>query len=40
MAADGIPVRPRACLVSTPSLGAELADFAGDRPVVVMRGTG
>lgn len=40
MAADGIPVWPRACLVSTPALGAELAAFLGDRPAAVMRGHG
>ncbi|HEV7649728.1 MAG TPA: class II aldolase/adducin family protein [Actinophytocola sp.] len=40
LAADGIPVWPRAALVSTPALGAELAAFAGDRPVAVLRGHG
>lgn len=40
LAADGIPVWPRAALVSTPMLGAELAAFAGDHPVTVLRGHG
>jgi ribulose-5-phosphate 4-epimerase/fuculose-1-phosphate aldolase len=40
LAADGIPVWPRAALVSTPELGTELAAFAGDHPVTVLRGHG
>ena len=40
LAAGGIPVWPRAALVSTPELGAELAAFAGDHPVTVLRGHG
>ncbi|MGH3760064.1 class II aldolase/adducin family protein [Actinophytocola sp.] len=40
LAADGIPVWPRACLVNTPALGDALAAFLGARPVAVLRGHG
>lgn len=40
LAAGGVPVFPRAALVSTPDLGDAVADALGDRPVVVMRGHG
>jgi ribulose-5-phosphate 4-epimerase/fuculose-1-phosphate aldolase len=40
LAADGIPVWPRACLVNTGALGRELAGCLGPRPVAVLRGHG
>jgi 3,4-dihydroxyphthalate decarboxylase len=40
MAADGIPVWPRACLVNTAELGRALSDCLGERPVAVLRGHG
>lgn len=40
LAAQGIPVWPRACLVDTTELGDALAEFLGARPVAVLRGHG
>lgn len=40
LAANGIPVWPRAVLVNTAELGRELAAFLQDRPVAVLRGHG
>jgi ribulose-5-phosphate 4-epimerase/fuculose-1-phosphate aldolase len=40
LAADGIPVWPRAVLVNTRQLGDDLAGCQGDRPVGVLRGHG
>jgi 3,4-dihydroxyphthalate decarboxylase len=40
MALDGIPVHPRAVLVTRPELGREVAAALGDRPVCILRGHG
>ncbi|MGI5268776.1 class II aldolase/adducin family protein [Nonomuraea sp. CA-218870] len=40
LAADGVPVYPRAVLVHTPGLADEAADALGPRHAVVMRGHG
>jgi 3,4-dihydroxyphthalate decarboxylase len=40
LAAGGVPVHPRAVLVRTRELAAEMVRSMGDRPVVVLRGHG
>src|SRR5215213_8571769 len=40
IAADGIPVFPRAVLINTDALAAEMRVAMGDRPVCVLRGHG
>jgi 3,4-dihydroxyphthalate decarboxylase len=40
LAADGIPVYPRAVLIRTPELGAEMVAAMDGRPVCVLRGHG
>lgn len=40
LAADGIPVFPRAVLINTDALAAEMRVAMGDRPVCVLRGHG
>lgn len=40
LAADGVPVYPRAVLVRNRTLAAEMVRVMGDRPVVLLRGHG
>ena len=40
LAAGGVPVYPRSLLVRTATLGQEMAEVLGDRPVIVLRGHG
>ncbi|MFH8528959.1 class II aldolase/adducin family protein [Streptomyces tendae] len=40
MALDGVPVYPRAVLVTRAELGREVAAALGDRPVAILRGHG
>lgn len=40
MALDGVPVYPRSIRISDDSLGAEFAEFVGDRQYCLMRGHG
>jgi 3,4-dihydroxyphthalate decarboxylase len=40
LAADGVPVWPRATLITSAALAGEMTDVLGERPVVLLRGHG
>lgn len=40
LAADGVPIWPRAALIATDELAGAMADALGDRPALILRGHG